>query len=185
MSSDSHELVMPWLWGLVWGDESTVSVVDRSPVLSFVGRPAAFGPQKDVLGYMIRVEDFSVPCDDNDGEDGGGGTDEPPWWPGGGAEEGWSRLDDNTQDAKFGCPKLCVGGEHKPEVSETWIALIMRGGCSFVDKVREAQKFGAKGVVVGGENAEQDAHGDGLVQMYSLGGLLAIVCPKKSSYRFV
>ena len=28
-----------WLWGWTWGSESTVSVVDRSPVVSFSSRP--------------------------------------------------------------------------------------------------------------------------------------------------
>lgn len=28
-----------WLWGWAWGAESTVSVVDRSPILSFPSRP--------------------------------------------------------------------------------------------------------------------------------------------------
>lgn len=28
-----------WLWGWAWGTESTVSVVDRSPVVSFPSRP--------------------------------------------------------------------------------------------------------------------------------------------------
>lgn len=149
-----------------------VAVVDRTPALTFNARPAAFGPSKDVLGYMIRVEDFSVPCDDEEGTEGGEKTHEP-WWPGGGNESGWERLRlqkaSKNSDVRHGCPKLCLKDKNKPEVTETWIALIMRGECTFVDKVREAQRFGAKGVVVGGENAEQDSHGDGLVQMYSMG----------------
>jgi hypothetical protein len=28
-----------WLWGWAWGTESTVSVVDRTPVVSFSSRP--------------------------------------------------------------------------------------------------------------------------------------------------
>lgn len=31
-----------WLWGWAWGTESTVSVVDRSPILSFPSRPGGF-----------------------------------------------------------------------------------------------------------------------------------------------
>lgn len=182
-------LMVSWLWGLVWGDDSTVSVVDRTPALNFNARPAAFGPSSDVLGYLIRVEDFSVPCDDQD-EDGGrdGDAIEGPWWPGGGSEwdsdtppgngtaERRRRKEEEDQaalewrlEARHGCPRLCVRGKDKPRSSETWMALVMRGGCTFVDKIREAQRFGAKGVVVGGETAEQDGHGDGLVQMFSLG----------------
>ncbi|KAF8581577.1 hypothetical protein K439DRAFT_1414191 [Ramaria rubella] len=155
--------MVSWLWGLVWGDDSTVTVVDRTPVIDFAARPAAFGPIADVLGYLIRVEDYSVPCEGagngNGGDDISGGDE--PWWPG----------------ARHGCPRLCMRDEHKPRSSETWIALVMRGQCTFVEKIREAQRFGAKGVVVGGETAEQDQHGDGLVQMYSLGDSADIDIP--------
>lgn len=178
--------MVSWLWGLVWGDDSTVSVVDRTPILNFKARPAAFGPATDVLGYMIRVEDFSTPCDDDDpGGDDGDGVGEGPWWPGGGSEREWGADKANRTgyarsgalDPRFGCPRLCVRGPNKPEVSETWMALVMRGGCTFVEKVRAAQRFGAKGVVVGGENGEQDSHGDGLVQMYNLGDASDIEIP--------
>lgn len=166
--------MISWLWGIMWGDDSAVTVVDRTPVLSFDARPAAFGPIADVLGYLIRVEDFSEPCGDDDDDDGGGsGIDRPlpgGWLPGGGEYE----YDDDDEmawarEAREGCPKLCVQGPHEPRETETWIALVMRGGCPFVDKVRQAQGFGAKGVVVGGANFDQDRHGDGLVQMYSVG----------------
>lgn len=30
-----------WLWGWAWGTEGTVSVVDRSPMVSFSSRPGA------------------------------------------------------------------------------------------------------------------------------------------------
>ncbi|KAF8527346.1 hypothetical protein JB92DRAFT_2698718 [Gautieria morchelliformis] len=146
--------MVSWLWGLVWGDDSTVTVVDRTPVLNFNARPAAFGPASDVLGYLIRVEDFSVPCDE-DGDDA--------------APNGTAKWHREEVKARHGCPRLCVRGKDKPESSETWMALVMRGGCTFVEKVREAQRFGAKGVVVGGETKAQDQHGDGLVQMFSLG----------------
>ena len=178
-ASPATGIMVSWLWGLVWGADTTVSVVDRTPVLSFDGRPAAFGPGVDVLGYMIRVEDFSVPCDDT-----GGGIDDRedgPWWPGSEYQVGEAAyLPGNeercqwTSQARQGCPRLCMRGNHEPQSSETWIALVMRGGCTFVDKVREVQRFGAKGVVVGGANEEQDRHGDGLVQMFSPGVYLPI-----------
>ncbi|KAF8507378.1 hypothetical protein BU17DRAFT_57471 [Hysterangium stoloniferum] len=179
--------MVTWLWGLVWGDVSTVSVVDRTPILTFNARPAGFGPASDVLGYMIRVEDFSSPCDDGGAggsDDDGDGDGQEPTGYGDGDGDGPRGL---ALDPRFGCPRLCVRGPNKPEVSETWIALVMRGGCTFVDKVREAQRFGAKGVVVGGQNGEQDSHGDGLVQMYSLGDASDIKIPSTyithSSYR--
>lgn len=52
-----------------------------------------------------------------------------------------------------------------PDKSEPWLALVQRGNCSFIDKVREAMALGARGVIVGGGPANDD----GLVTMYNPG----------------
>jgi hypothetical protein len=150
-----------WLWGWAWGAESTVSVVDREPVLSFPSRPgitvdlpviiiltfsphlAAFGAEihDSILGYVIPLSSFTSPCS----------SDSTLLFP-----------EPNT-----GCPDLCITGPNKP--TETWIALVQRGKCEFVKKVREAQRLGAKAVVVGGENPEISGYPDTLVNMYSPG----------------
>jgi len=138
-----------WLWTWAWGwGESTVSIVDRSPALSFASRPAAFGAElsEPLLGYVIPLSSFTVPCDGD-----GLGPSIPP---------------------NLGCPKLCVNGPNEPERSETWIALVQRGECQFVDKVREAQRLGANAVVVGGDNPEISGYPDGLVNMYSPGTII-------------
>ncbi|KAF9483496.1 hypothetical protein BDN70DRAFT_799746 [Pholiota conissans] len=131
-----------WLWGWAWGTESTVSVVDRSPVVSFPSRPAAFGAEINdpLLGYVIPLSSFTIPCNN--------------------ANITEELLPDNS-----GCPDLCVAGDHHP--TETWIALVQRGRCEFVKKVREAQRLGAKAVVVGGEDPEISGFPDTLVNMYS------------------
>lgn len=133
-----------WLWGWVWGAESTVSVVDRSPPLTFHSRPAAFGRElKDpLLGYVIPLSSFTTSCPSND-----------------------TSLVDRYSNS--GCPKLCIRGPHQPDPSESWIALVQRGHCSFVDKVREAQRLGARAVVVGGEDPDISGQPDALVNMYS------------------
>lgn len=46
---------------------------------------------------------------------------------------------------------------------------MQRGKCEFVNKVREAQRFGARAVVVGGEDPEVTGMPDMLVNMYSPG----------------
>ncbi|KAJ7749236.1 hypothetical protein B0H14DRAFT_2405965 [Mycena olivaceomarginata] len=135
-----------WLWGWAWGAESTVSVVDRSPVVSFASRPAAFGAEIEsaILGYVIPLSSFTVPCTSNDSS---------------------LLLPDNTA-----CPRLCISGPHKPDPNETWIALVQRGGgCEFVQKVREAQRLGARAVVVGGQDPELTGYPDTLVNMFSPG----------------
>lgn len=43
------------------------------------------------------------------------------------------------------------------------------GGCEFVKKVREAQRLGARAVVVGGQNPEITGYPDVLVNMFSPG----------------
>lgn len=135
-----------WLWGWVWGAESSVSVVDRTPPLTFHSRPAAFGRElKDpLLGYVIPLSSFTTSCPGND-----------------------TSLVDRHSNS--GCPKLCISGPHQPDPSESWIALVQRGHCSFVDKVREAQRLGARAVVIGGEDPDISGQADVLVNMYSTG----------------
>ncbi|KAF5315360.1 hypothetical protein D9619_007135 [Psilocybe cf. subviscida] len=133
-----------WLWGWAWGTESTVSVVDRTPAVSFPSRPAAFGAEINdpLLGYVIPLSSFTAPC-----KVIGNGTVLP------------SRVDNS------GCPDLCLTSDKQP--TETWIALVQRGKCEFVKKVREAQRLGAKAVVVGGEDPDTSGFPDTLVNMYS------------------
>ena len=107
---------------------------------------AAFGAEINdpLLGYVIPLSSFTVPCPAN-----------------------------NTQTANSdnsGCPDLCLNGPNHP--TETWIALVQRGKCEFVKKVREAQRLGAKAVVVGGENPDTSGFPDTLVNMYSPGMFL-------------
>jgi hypothetical protein len=152
-----------WLWGWVWGAESSVSIVDRSPPLTFHSRPAAFGPQLEdpLLGYVIPLSSFTSPCLRNDALSG-------------------------HSTSNSGCSPLCPVGPYHPDPKESWIALVQRGHCPFVDKacqphllargvllfyhqVREAQRLGARAVVVGGEDPEISGLPDALVNMYSKG----------------
>ncbi|KAG5727938.1 hypothetical protein E4T56_gene19937, partial [Termitomyces sp. T112] len=130
-----------WLWGWAWGAESTVSVVDHDPVVSFLSRPAAFGAEihDAILGYVIPVSSFTIQC---------ASTDHIMF------------PQPNT-----GCPDLCLSGPNQP--TEPWIALVQRGQCEFVKKVREAQRLGAKAVVVGGDDPAISGFPDALVNMYS------------------
>ncbi|KIY46725.1 hypothetical protein FISHEDRAFT_46690 [Fistulina hepatica ATCC 64428] len=128
-----------WLLGWAWGAESTVSIVDRTPVLSFASRPAAFGAQiiDPILGYVIPLSSFTVPCNSN-----------------------------NTAD-NWGCPPLCKLSDKELDPEETWIALVQRGRCEFVSKVREGQRLGARAVIVGGDDPDISGYPDTLVNMYS------------------
>lgn len=134
-----------WLWGWAWGAENKVSIVDRSPTLSFISRPAAFGAElrQPLLGYVIPLSSFTAPCLTNLS------SAEPP--------------------PNLGCPSLCISGPHEPDRSDTWIALVQRGKCEFVNKIREAQRLGANAVVVGGDNPETSGNPDALINMYSPG----------------
>ncbi len=74
-----------------------------------------------------------------------------------------------AEPINFGCPDLCpLGADRRPDQSETWIALVQRGTCSFTEKVREAEKLGARAVVVGGSPSNAEG-GDELITMYSPG----------------
>jgi hypothetical protein len=140
-----------WLWNWVWGSDSTVSIVDRSPVLTFPSRPAAFGSDilDPLLGYVIPLSSFTEPC---------------PVLPKSRMSSYGPPLPSN-----LGCPTLCVRGPNEPEKAETWIALVQRGKCQFADKVRESQRLGAKAVVVGGDDPGVSGNPDALVNMYSPG----------------
>ncbi|TDL17749.1 hypothetical protein BD410DRAFT_794045 [Rickenella mellea] len=146
-----------WIWGWAWGADSTVAVVDRSPPVIFESRPASFGAMLDdpLLGYVIPMSSFTVPCVNT--------TDD---------EE--VRISEKNN---LGCPRLCVVGPHEPERTESWIALVQRGTCQFVLKVREAQRFGAKAVVVGGDDPATSGNADTLVNMYSPGDSSDIKIP--------
>ncbi|EIW74702.1 hypothetical protein CONPUDRAFT_67133 [Coniophora puteana RWD-64-598 SS2] len=155
-----------WLWGWVWGAESSVSVVDRSPPLTFHARPAAFGREVDepLLGYVIPLSAFTVPC------------------PATASAHANDTADDIINALNKGCPPLCLIGPHEPDSSETWIALVQRGDCPFVEKashfaVREAQRLGAKAVVVGGEDPRTSGLPDNPITMYSKSDASDIIIP--------
>lgn len=62
-----------------------------------------------------------------------------------------------------GCSKL-----KRKAPTEQWIALVERGQCTFIEKVRNMQASGAIAVVVG------DNEKNGLITMYATGELLRI-----------
>ena len=135
-----------WLWGWAWGPDSTVSIVDRSPPVTFPSRPAGFGTELSdpLLGYVIPLNSFTVPCSNE-------------------------AATPHNDSLNTGCPSLCVIDPNIPERLEPWIALVQRGACQFVSMAREAQRLGAKAVVVGGEDPEISGKPDTLVNMFSPG----------------
>ena len=102
-----------WLWGWAWGADNTVTVVERSPPVSFPSRPASFGYmiEDSLMGYGIPMNAFTTECD----EDG--------------------QVYERDPSSNLGCPRLCEVGDHIPSAEDAWIAIVQRGKCSFVDKV--------------------------------------------------
>jgi len=135
-----------WLWGWAWGPDSTVSIVDRSPPVTFSSRPAGFGAELSdpLLGYVIPLNSFTVSCSND-------------------------TVTSSIDQPNLGCPRLCSVDPNIPERLEPWIALVQRGTCQFVSKAREAQRLGAKAIVVGGEDPEISGKPDTLVNMFSPG----------------
>lgn len=141
-----------WLWGWAWASDGTVSVVDRSPAITYPARPASFGMYlaDPLLGHVIPLSSFTAPCPSTNVSSRFGIS--------------WARYPFEA-DPVLGCPDLCVSGDHQPDNAEKWIALVQRGGCPFVEKARMAQRMGARAIVVGGDKANPDA----LLNMYSEG----------------
>lgn len=77
-----------------------------------------------------------------------------------------------------GCVPLTE--ENKPAIKD-WIAIVERGGCSFVEKVRSLQASGAKAVIIG------DKHYNGWVTMYATGDASDIRIPSVyvAQYQFL
>ena len=145
-----------WLWGWPWSTDGEVTIVERTPSISFEAKPASFGPflEDTILGYVIPMSAFTTQCPNS-------------------REQGdiLTLMEEN-----LGCPELCISGPHVPEKSESWIALVQRGQCQFIHKVREAQKFGAKAVIVGGDDPALSGNADALVNMYSPGKCIFSSC---------
>ncbi|KAH9065299.1 hypothetical protein EDB87DRAFT_1555441 [Lactarius vividus] len=133
-----------WLWGWAWGPDSTVSIVDRSPPVTFPSRPAGFGAEISdaLLGYVIPLNSFTVSCSN-------------------------TTATSDVDSPNLGCPSLCSIDPDIPQRLEPWIALVQRGACQFVSKAREAQRLGAKAIVVGGEDPDISGKPDTLVNMFS------------------
>lgn len=174
----------PWLFGFAWTGDGLVTVVDRTPKVSYEARPAIFGPrlEEPLLGYVIPLSSFTVTCPANGTGDGGNPYPTTPAHGGRGqwqrqqtplpliVEEGGDRGVIAARGSEnLGCKPLCIAGPRKPEKTERWIALVQRGDCSFAEKVREAQRLGAMGIVVGGRDED-------LVNMFSPGGWLEPSC---------
>jgi hypothetical protein len=142
-----------WLWGWAWGPDSTVSVVDRSPPVTFPSRPAGFGAELSdpLMGYVIPLNSFTVSCSNTTATS----LIDPP---------------------NLGCPSLCSIDPNITQRLEPWIALVQRGACQFVSKAREAQRLGAKAIVVGGEDPDISGKPDTLVNMFSPGSSGLCLC---------
>lgn len=131
-----------WLWNLNgWTmAESELSVVDREPIQTFTTRPALFGTHivtsPGLLGHLLPLNSFTVHDNHSLGEIQ---TATPGAVP-------YPITKDNT-----GCPPLRIPDGHpRPSMNESWIALVMRGKCGFDEKVRQAQRLGARAAIVGG-----------------------------------
>ena len=108
------------------------------------------------MGYVIPLNAFAAPCeeDDNDPEsdlDAAEGVSKVFEDSGGDetlTDEGLVNNRPTDMPDYLGCPKVCVAGPYKPDSNNPWIVLVQQGGCQFVEKAREAQRLGAKAIVI-------------------------------------
>ncbi|KAG8898416.1 hypothetical protein FRB99_007445 [Tulasnella sp. 403] len=139
-----------WSWS-----QSFIDVVDHEPIISFISRPASFGPhiteQPGLPGYLIPVSSLATQCPDTN----------TPITPS-------ILTDDDDLPENFSCLPICTDPSvSRPGIgTENWIALVQRGRCPFAEKVRAAQLLGAKAVVVGGWKPKEGDRDD-LLNMFS------------------
>ncbi|CAE6512658.1 unnamed protein product [Rhizoctonia solani] len=141
-----------WLWNLNgWSmAESELSVVDQEPIQTFTTRPALFGTHivtsPGLLGHLLPLNSFTVHVNTTYDYFHATTSGTVPY----------PLTKDNT-----GCPPLQIPDQHpRPSMNESWIALVMRGGCGFDEKVRQAQKLGARAAIVGGRPPTSTATDD-------------------------
>ncbi|EIN12856.1 hypothetical protein PUNSTDRAFT_61229 [Punctularia strigosozonata HHB-11173 SS5] len=134
------------LWRWIWDADHTVSVLERSPPIVFFAKPALFGAELEqpLQGYVIPLSSFTGICPDDNS------TISLPR----------DYDDEDPLPLNDGCPRRCASGPNVPDPADTWIALVQRGECDFVSKAREAQRLGAKAVVVGGDDPRQSGNRD-------------------------
>jgi hypothetical protein len=174
-SHDPHDLFKPvavtaeraWnLWGWIWvpGDTSrtpwgwhrplirsipdnVVTVMDQHNPVEFASRPALFGEElkQPTLGYVIPLSAFTTPC----------------------TNTSLARV--GVQSHNLGCPDLCMSEPDNSGPVEPWIALVQRGSCPFAAKAREAERLGAKAIVIGGEDPTWNGNPDTLISMMGPG----------------
>lgn len=169
---------------LNWFTEGTLTIVDRQPAIQYVTRQAMFGPRFDeyrrggkeredeedeggmLMGYLIPLQEFLVPCKGNGTliERGSEGVQSKiRKWLNPHRSPIHSTSTESTP-ADLACTPLCLPATSSPHPAETdtWIALVHRGQCAFATKIRQAQRWGAKAVVVGGFDED-------MINMYSQG----------------
>ncbi|KAJ1309754.1 hypothetical protein OPQ81_006519 [Rhizoctonia solani] len=157
-----------WLWNFNgWSiAESELSVVDQEPIRTFTTRPALFGTHiltsPGLLGHLLPLNSFTVHVNTTYDHIRAAAPGTVPY----------PITKDNS-----GCPPLQIPNHHpRPSMNESWIALVMRGGCGFDEKVRQAQKLGARAAIVGGKSTSPVGTDD-LISMSPASDARDIVIP--------
>lgn len=90
--------------------------------------------------------------------------------------------DKDRADSHFGCTKEIGNALDIQHSAEPWIALIARGKCSFVIKIKLAQRYNASAVIIYDEDGQT-----GITFMQTIGEFFNIVirCNVQVSYAFI
>lgn len=135
-------------------------------MVTFAARVAFFGTaiaREGLVGYLIPLSSFTEPCSfETTSIPAQSRTLPPPPFLPLDVAYTYNPYHDESHtlhtytdapiegDTNVGCPTLCPTAPNRhPSATATWIALVRRGECDFVKKSREAQRLGAKAIVVG------------------------------------
>jgi hypothetical protein len=132
---------------------------------TFADRIAAFGGRMEeyVDGYLVPVEQLELDFDVKDRDEIGNIADKTTAF----VNSPALQKQEGVEKFLSSLPQQGCERRKPPQLNrhdDNWIALVQRGGCSFIDKVRAMQASGAAAVVVG-DNERTNA----LITMYAAG----------------
>ena len=143
LREDGHTPLLEWP-----GNKIVVPSVPEA----YQAQPAAFGPSIEdpngMWGHLVPISEF---LREGSGSENSGCIQEP--------HDAAAKSGESTATLRHHINRTLRDVTSKTPPRD-WVALVERGFCTFTDKVRTAQKLGAKAVIVGDSPSGRDSSDD-------------------------